>query len=45
MEALIGNIIERLFLDKGYRGHNAPPDYRFRVFTSGPYSGGEGRLA
>ena len=35
MEALIGNTIERLLADKGYRGHNAPPDYRFRVFTSG----------
>ena len=35
MEALIGNIIERLLADKGYRGHNAPPDYKFRVFTSG----------
>ncbi len=35
MEALIGNIIERLVLDKGYRDHNAPPDYRFRVFISG----------
>lgn len=35
MEALIGNTIERVLLDKGYRGHNAPPDYKFRVFTSG----------
>jgi IS5 family transposase len=35
MEALIGNIIERLILDKGYRGHNAPPEYKFRVFISG----------
>jgi transposase, IS5 family len=35
MEALIGNIIDRLVLDKGYRGHNAPPDYKFRVFISG----------
>jgi IS5 family transposase len=35
MEALVGNIIERLLADKGYRGHNAPPDYKFRVFTSG----------
>ena len=35
MEALVGNVIERMFLDKGYRGHNAPPDYKFRVFTSG----------
>jgi transposase, IS5 family len=35
MEAMIGNTIERLLADKGYRGHNAPPDYRFRVFISG----------
>src|SRR5207237_2426067 len=35
MEALIGNIIARLLADKGYRGHNAPPDYKFRVFLSG----------
>ena len=35
IEALIGNTIERILADKGYRGHNAPPDYRFRVFTSG----------
>jgi IS5 family transposase len=35
MQALIGNIIERLVLDKGYRGHNAPPEYKFRAFISG----------
>ena len=35
MEALIGNTIERLLADKGYRGHNAPPDYKFRVFIAG----------
>jgi IS5 family transposase len=35
IEALIGNTIERILLDKGYRGHNAPPDYKFRVFISG----------
>ena len=35
MEALIGNTIQRILADKGYRGHNAPPDYKFRVFTSG----------
>jgi transposase, IS5 family len=39
MEALVGNIIERLVLDKGYRGHNAPPDYKFRVFISGQKRG------
>lgn len=35
MEALIGNTIERVIADKGYRGHNAPPDYKFRVFITG----------
>ncbi len=35
MEALVGNTIERILADKGYRGHNAPLDYKFRVFTSG----------
>jgi IS5 family transposase len=35
MEALVGNTIERILTDKGYRGHNAPPDYKFRVFISG----------
>src|SRR5438876_1779950 len=35
MEEMIGNTIERALLDKGYRGHNAPPDYKFRVFISG----------
>jgi IS5 family transposase len=35
MEALIGNVIERLIADAGYRGHNASPDYKFRIFTAG----------
>jgi IS5 family transposase len=35
MEALIGITIERLIADAGYRGHNAPKDYKFRVFTAG----------
>src|SRR5215213_5963831 len=39
LEALIGNIIARLLADKGYRGHNAPPDYKFRVFISGQKRG------
>lgn len=39
MEALIGNIIKRAVLDKGYRGNNAPPDYKFRVFLSGQKRG------
>ena len=39
MEALIGNTIERILADKGYRGHNAPPTHKFRVFTSGQKRG------
>ncbi len=35
MEALVGNTITRAFVDKGYRGHNAPPDYKFKVFIAG----------
>jgi IS5 family transposase len=35
MEALVGNTIQRAFVDKGYRGHNAPPDYKFRIFIAG----------
>lgn len=39
MEALVGNTIERAFLDKGCRGHNAPPDYKLRIFLSGQKRG------
>ncbi|MFL6840649.1 MAG: IS5 family transposase [Bradyrhizobium sp.] len=39
MEALVGNSIERILADKGYRGHNGPPDYKFRVFISGQKRG------
>jgi transposase, IS5 family len=34
IEDLVGNEIERLHVDLGYRGHNAPPDYKFKVYTS-----------
>ena len=35
IEALVGNVLERIIADAGYRGHNAPPDYKFRVYTAG----------
>ena len=35
MEALVGNTLQRIFVDKGYRGHNAPLDHKFRVFIAG----------
>jgi transposase, IS5 family len=27
--------LNRILADAGYRGHNAPPDYRFKVYTAG----------
>jgi transposase, IS5 family len=39
MEALVGNTLARVLADKGYRGHNAPPDYKFRIFISGQKRG------
>ena len=35
MQALLGNVIERCIADAGYRGHNAPPEMKFRVYTVG----------
>jgi IS5 family transposase len=35
IEALVGNVLDRIFTDAGYRGHNAPPEYKFKVFTAG----------
>jgi IS5 family transposase len=39
MEALVGSTIARILVDKGYRGHNAPPAYTLRVFLSGQKRG------
>src|SRR5262249_25299457 len=35
MQALIGNILDRCITDAGYRGHNAPLDHKFKVYTAG----------
>jgi IS5 family transposase len=35
MERQIGVTLNRVFTDAGYRGHNAPPDYQFRIYTAG----------
>ncbi|SIO36358.1 hypothetical protein SAMN05443247_04445 [Bradyrhizobium erythrophlei] len=44
MEALVGSTITRILADKGYRGHNAPPDYKFRVFLTGQKRGVTSRI-
>jgi IS5 family transposase len=35
LQALVGNVLDRVIADAGYRGHNAPPEHRFRVYTAG----------
>jgi transposase, IS5 family len=35
IEAQIGVNLTRVIADRGYRGHNAPPDHRFKVYISG----------
>jgi transposase, IS5 family len=32
MQALIGNVLDGCITDAGYRGHNAPPDHKFKVY-------------
>lgn len=39
IEKQIGATIKRLVADKGYRGHNAPEDYRYRIYISGQKRG------
>src|SRR6516165_6251013 len=34
-QQLIGNTLERIITDAGYRGHNAPPEHQFKVYTAG----------
>jgi transposase, IS5 family len=34
IQALVGNTLERAISDAGYRGHNAPSDCEFRIFTA-----------
>src|SRR5258708_10071249 len=35
METQIGASLARIVADGGYRGHNAPPGHKFRVYISG----------
>jgi IS5 family transposase len=39
METLVGSTLNRIIADRGYLGHNAPPDHKFRVFISGQKRG------
>jgi IS5 family transposase len=35
LEKQIGVSLDRIIADAGYRGHNAPPAYKFKVYTAG----------
>ena len=35
MQAILGNTLDRVIADAGYRGHNASPEYQFKVYTAG----------
>jgi len=35
IEALIGANLSRIVADRGYRGHNVPPDHKMKVYISG----------
>ena len=35
IETQIGASLTRIVADRGYRGHNAPPDHKFKVYISG----------
>ncbi|MGB3580745.1 MAG: transposase, partial [Roseiarcus sp.] len=35
IETQIGANLARVVADRGYRGHNAPPDHKFKVYISG----------
>jgi len=39
MEAQIGANLSRIVADRGYRGHNAPPDRKMKVYLSGQKRG------
>ena len=39
IEATTGIKVERIIADAGYKGHNAPADYKFKVYTQGQKRG------
>ena len=39
IETQIGASLARIVADRGYRGHNAPPDHKFKVYISGQKRG------
>jgi hypothetical protein len=36
---LVGNTLDRIVADAGYRGHRPPPAHKFKVYTAGQKRG------
>jgi len=39
IEQIVGATLKRILADAGYKGHNAPPQHRFKVYTAGQKRG------
>jgi IS5 family transposase len=39
IEAITGAVLSRILADAGYKGHNAPEEHRFKVYTQGQKRG------
>jgi IS5 family transposase len=39
IEGMVGVSLQRILTDAGYKGHNAPPGHRFKVYTAGQKRG------
>ncbi len=39
IEAMTGAVLSRILADAGYKGHNAPEEHKFRVYTQGQKRG------
>jgi IS5 family transposase len=39
IETQVGANLARIVADRGYRGHNAPPEHKFKVYISGQRRG------
>lgn len=44
IEAMTGAALSRILADAGYKGHNAPPEHRFKVYTQGQKRGVTGAI-
>jgi transposase, IS5 family len=44
IEKITGATLSRILADAGYKGHNAPPSHKMRVYTSGQKRGVTGKI-